>query len=153
MSNKDWTYILYFTIIDRGEDGELRLGIRRAAQLKSCSNFSSLSGQQFNLGSLTDVVNALSTRCAFSIHYNPRYISGYSLILSSDTRLFGFLFIQARELISVFYRVGSSEFIVPIQKFLKSLDYSYSVGMRFRMRFESEDAAERRFVIDYASCI
>ncbi|XP_027191757.1 auxin response factor 3 isoform X2 [Cicer arietinum] len=97
----------------RGEDGELRLGIRRAAQLKSCSNFSSLSGQQFNLGSLTDVVNALSTRCAFSIHYNPR--------------------------------VGSSEFIVPIQKFLKSLDYSYSVGMRFRMRFESEDAAERRF--------
>ncbi|KEH30965.1 putative transcription factor ARF family [Medicago truncatula] len=97
----------------RGEDGELRLGIRRAAQLKSCSNFSSISGQQLNLGSLRDIVNALSTRCAFSIHYNPR--------------------------------IGSSEFIIPIHKFLKSLDYSYSVGMRFRMRFESEDAAERRF--------
>ncbi|CAI8618277.1 unnamed protein product [Vicia faba] len=96
----------------RGEDGELRLGIRRAAQLKSCSNISSLSGQQLNLGSLTDVVKALSTRCAFSVHYNPR--------------------------------VGSSEFIIPIHKFLKSRDYSYSVGMRFRMRFESEDAAERR---------
>ncbi|XP_058730799.1 auxin response factor 3-like isoform X2 [Vicia villosa] len=96
----------------RGEDGELRLGIRRAAQLKNCGNFSSLSGQQLNLGSLTDVVKALSTRCAFSVHYNPR--------------------------------VGSSEFIVPIHKFLKSRDYSYSVGMRFRMRFESEDTAERR---------
>ncbi|RDX71002.1 Auxin response factor 3, partial [Mucuna pruriens] len=97
----------------RGEDGELRLGIRRAAQLKSGSSFSALSGQQLNLSSLVDVINALSTRCAFSIHYNPR--------------------------------VSSSEFIVPIHKFLKSLDYSYSVGMRFRMRFETEDAAERRF--------
>ena len=64
---------------DRGEDGELRLGIRRAAQLKNCSNFASISGQQLNLGSLTDIVNALSTRCAFSIHYNPRYFYGYSL--------------------------------------------------------------------------
>ncbi|MCI25567.1 auxin response factor 3-like, partial [Trifolium medium] len=62
----------------RGEDGELRLGVRRAAQLKSGSNFSSISGQQLNLGSLTDIVNALSTRCAFSIHYNPRYFYGYS---------------------------------------------------------------------------
>ncbi|XP_061338644.1 auxin response factor 3-like [Gastrolobium bilobum] len=97
----------------RGDDGELRLGIRRAAQLKNGSTFSSLSGQQLNLSSLMDVVNALSTRCAFSIHYNPR--------------------------------VSSSEFIIPIHKFLKSLDYSYSVGMRFRMRFETEDAAERRY--------
>jgi auxin response factor len=50
-------------------------------------------------------------------------------------------------------RIGSSEFIIPIHKFLKSLDYSYSVGMRFRMRFESEDAAERRFVHDSVFCI
>ncbi|TKY59204.1 Auxin response factor 3 [Spatholobus suberectus] len=97
----------------RGEDGELRLGIRRAAQLKSGSTFSALSGQQLNLSSLVDVVNALSTRSAFSIHYNPR--------------------------------ASSSEFIIPIHKFLKSLDYSYSVGMRFRVRFETEDATERRF--------
>ncbi|XP_027346827.1 auxin response factor 3-like isoform X2 [Abrus precatorius] len=97
----------------RGDDGELRLGIRRAAQLKSGSAFSTLSSQQLNPSCLMEVVNALSTRCAFSVHYNPR--------------------------------VNSSEFIIPVQKFLKSLDYSYSVGMRFRMRFETEDAAERRF--------
>ncbi|KAH1217240.1 Auxin response factor 3 [Glycine max] len=97
----------------RGEDGELRLGIRRAAQLKSGSTFSALSGQQGSPTSLMDVVNALSARCAFSIHYNPR--------------------------------VSSSEFIIPIHRFVKSLDYSYSAGMRFRMRFETEDAAERRF--------
>lgn len=69
--NKDRTNILFLN--GRGEDGELRLGIRRAAQLKSCSNFSAPSGQQLNLSSLMDVVNALSARCAFSIHYNPRY--------------------------------------------------------------------------------
>ncbi|KAL5054179.1 hypothetical protein RYX36_034861 [Vicia faba] len=109
---EDTDAVMKTTTPHMGEDGELRLGIRRAAQLKSCSNISSLSGQQLNLGSLTDVVKALSTRCAFSVHYNPR--------------------------------VGSSEFIIPIHKFLKSRDYSYSVGMRFRMRFESEDAAERR---------
>ncbi|KAK7290760.1 hypothetical protein RIF29_05421 [Crotalaria pallida] len=43
------------------------------------------------------------------------------------------------------YEVSSSEFIIPLHKFSKSFDCSYSVGMRFRMRFETEDAAERRF--------
>lgn len=97
----------------RGDDGVLRLGIRRAAQLKSACSFAVPSGQQLNPATLMDVVSALSTRCAFSVCYNPR--------------------------------VSSSEFIIPVQKFLKSLDCSYSVGMRFRMHFESEDAAERRF--------
>ncbi|KEH36566.1 putative transcription factor ARF family [Medicago truncatula] len=97
----------------RGEDGELRLGIRRAVQLKSSGSFGGLSGMQLDPGSLMDVVNALSKRSAFSVCYNPR--------------------------------VSSSEFIIPVNKFLKSLDCSYSAGMRFRMRFETEDAAERRF--------
>ncbi|TKY71763.1 Auxin response factor 3 [Spatholobus suberectus] len=96
----------------RGEDGVLRLGIRRAAQLKSAGSFTVPSGQQLNPATLMDVVNALSTRCAFGVCYNPR--------------------------------VSSSEFIIPVHKFIKSLDCSYSVGMRFRMRFETEDAAERR---------
>ncbi|KAL2341835.1 hypothetical protein Fmac_009775 [Flemingia macrophylla] len=97
----------------RGDDGVLRLGIRRAAQLKSACSFAVPSGQLLNPATLMDIVSALSTRCAFSVCYNPR--------------------------------VSSSEFIIPVQKFLKSLDCSYSAGMRFRMRFESEDAAERRF--------
>ncbi|MFQ6642996.1 hypothetical protein Gotur_017394 [Gossypium turneri] len=40
---------------------------------------------------------------------------------------------------------SSSEFIIPVHKFWKSLDHSFSVGMRFKMRFESEDAAEGRY--------
>lgn len=34
---------------------------------------------------------------------------------------------------------------------MKSLDCSYSAGMRFRMRFETDDASERRFV-DCQAC-
>ncbi|KAG6641317.1 hypothetical protein CIPAW_09G064500 [Carya illinoinensis] len=98
----------------RGEDGELRLGIRRAAQVKGSGSFSVLCSRQMNHGSLMDVANAISTRSAFNIYYNPS-------------------------------RASSSEFIIPLRKFLKSLQHSISVGMRFKMRFEAEDAAERRY--------
>ncbi|KAL1335870.1 hypothetical protein HN51_030314 [Arachis hypogaea] len=97
----------------RGDDGELRLGIRRAAQLKNGGIFATPSIQQLNPGSVMNIINALSSRSAFSVCYNPR--------------------------------VSSKEFIIPPHKFLKSLDFCYSVGMRFQMRFETEDAAERRF--------
>ncbi|KAA8519735.1 hypothetical protein F0562_013991 [Nyssa sinensis] len=97
----------------RGGDGELRLGIRRAAQLKSGSNIPALCSEQLDVGTITAVVNAISTRSVFNICYNPRAIS--------------------------------SEFIIPFHKFSKSLAHSFSVGMRFKMRFETEDAAERRY--------
>ncbi|XP_028798470.1 auxin response factor 3 isoform X2 [Neltuma alba] len=96
----------------RGEDGELRLGIRRAAQLKSGGTLSVPSAHQLNPSTLMDVVNALSTKCAFNVYYNPR--------------------------------VSSSGFIIPRHKFLKSLDHSYLVGMRFRMRVETDETTERR---------
>lgn len=44
-----------------------------------------------------------------------------------------------------FCRASSSEFIIPFRKFSKSIDHSFSAGMRFKMRVETEDAAERRF--------
>ncbi|XVF25735.1 hypothetical protein REPUB_Repub13aG0239300 [Reevesia pubescens] len=97
----------------RGEDGELRLGIRRAAQIKNGNSFPSLCSQQLNRSTFVDVVHAISMKSVFSIYYNPR--------------------------------ASSSEFIIPVHKFWKSLDHSFSVGMRFKMRFETEDAAERRY--------
>lgn len=62
-----------------------------------------------------------------------------------------FLAVRASSLLSsclhytVNCRVSSSGFIIPLNKFLKSLDHSYLVGMRFRMRFETEDTGEKRF--------
>ncbi|KAE8707555.1 hypothetical protein F3Y22_tig00110383pilonHSYRG00202 [Hibiscus syriacus] len=41
-------------------------------------------------------------------------------------------------------RASSSEIIIPVHKFWKSLDHFFPVGMRFKMRFETEDAAKGR---------
>lgn len=60
-------------ICGRAGDGELRLGIRRAAQVKSDSPFPALSSQKLNVGSISVVVNAISTCRIFNVCYNPRY--------------------------------------------------------------------------------
>lgn len=38
---------------------------------------------------------------------------------------------------------GGSRFIVPYHQFVKSVSNKYSTGMRFSLRFETEDATER----------
>ncbi|KAH1056019.1 hypothetical protein J1N35_034084 [Gossypium stocksii] len=96
----------------RGEDGELRLGIRRAAQIKDGSSSPSSCSQQLNCSNFADVVRAISMKSVFSIYYNPR--------------------------------ASSSDFVIPVHKFWKCLDPSFSIGMRFKMQCEAEDAAERR---------
>ncbi|KAM1592904.1 hypothetical protein FF2_036360 [Malus domestica] len=97
----------------RGDDGELRLGIRRAAQFKSSATCPTLCSQQLNYSTITDVVNAIFAKNAFNVYYNPRS--------------------------------SSSEFIIPSHKFFRSLDHCFCAGMRIKMRFETEDAAERRY--------
>lgn len=47
-----------------------------------------------------------------------------------------------------FCRATSSQFVLPFHKFLKSINHSFSVGMRFRLSFETEDAADRRCAIN-----
>ncbi|KAL6610780.1 hypothetical protein ACP70R_040749 [Stipagrostis hirtigluma subsp. patula] len=97
----------------RGDDGELRLGVRRAAQLKNGSAFPALYNQCSNLGTLANVAHAVATKSVFHIYYNPR--------------------------------ISQSEFILPYSMFMKSLSRPFSAGMRFKMRYESEDATERRY--------
>nr|TKW25890.1 hypothetical protein SEVIR_3G149200v2 [Setaria viridis] len=97
----------------RGDDGELRLGVRRAAQLKNGSAFPALYNQCSNLGSLANVAHAVATKSVFHIYYNPR--------------------------------LSQSEFIIPYSKFMKSFSQPFSAGLRFKMRYESDDATERRY--------
>lgn len=94
----------------RGDDGVLRLGIRRASQVKVASSLPAFCSQQSS--DFATVVNSISQRSVFSVYYNPRG--------------------------------GSSEFIVPYNRFLKGLANLFSPGMRFKMRFETEDAGDRR---------
>ncbi|XP_024989418.1 auxin response factor 3-like isoform X2 [Cynara cardunculus var. scolymus] len=95
----------------RGDDGILRLGIRRAAQMKTPAGFPATCGQQLN--DFTAVVNSIYQKSIFNVCYNPRG--------------------------------GLSEFIVPYHQFRKRLTNKFLPGMRFNMRFDTEDAVERRF--------
>ncbi|PIN15621.1 hypothetical protein CDL12_11728 [Handroanthus impetiginosus] len=54
----------------RGTDGELRLGVRRAAQVKSGATRLAQKIQQFN--DIAAVVNSIAMRKTFDICYNPR---------------------------------------------------------------------------------
>ncbi|MCD7454607.1 hypothetical protein HAX54_025353 [Datura stramonium] len=45
----------------------------------------------------------------------------------------------------VYYKPRTSQFIIGLNKYLEAVRHGFSVGMRFRMRFEGEDSPERRF--------
>ncbi|MCO5572134.1 hypothetical protein L7F22_025885 [Adiantum nelumboides] len=75
-----------------------------------------------------------------------------SNVLTSDCMHMGLIAtavraVQTISIFSVFYkpRASSSSFIVPDEKLLASLSNKLFVGMRFKMRFEGEDATERSY--------
>lgn len=57
----------------RGEDGELRLGLRRAIRPKSGVPDSVIGKQSMYPNVLSAVVNAVSTKTMFHVFYSPRY--------------------------------------------------------------------------------
>ncbi|VAH83976.1 unnamed protein product [Triticum turgidum subsp. durum] len=55
--------------------------------------------------------------------------------------------INTKSMFTVYYkpRTSPSEFIIPYDQYMESVKNNYSIGMRFRMRFEGEEAPEQRF--------
>lgn len=53
--------------------------------------------------------------------------------------------IMTRTRFLVYYKPRTSQFIIGLNKYLDSMQQGFSVGMRFKMRFEGEDYPERRF--------
>ncbi|XP_047338413.1 auxin response factor 9-like isoform X2 [Impatiens glandulifera] len=45
----------------------------------------------------------------------------------------------------VFYKPRTSQYIISVNKYLEADSKGYAIGVRFRMKFEGEDAPERRF--------
>lgn len=79
----------------------------------------------------------LNGPCYLSSHRNNTKIQSYrSSFIAHDSN--GFC------IIAFLCRATSSQFVLPFHKFLKSINHSFSVGMRFRLSFETEDAADRR---------
>uniref|UniRef100_A0A0A9D3G8 Auxin response factor n=1 Tax=Arundo donax TaxID=35708 RepID=A0A0A9D3G8_ARUDO len=72
----------------RGDDGELRLGVRRAIQLKNEALFQDFRSDSSKQHTLCAVVDSLKHRSVFHISYNPRstaseYIIPYRKFLKS----------------------------------------------------------------------
>ncbi|XP_023746167.2 auxin response factor 9 isoform X2 [Lactuca sativa] len=95
----------------RGENGELRVGVRRQARQQSSMPSSVISSQSMHLGVLATASHAVSTQTRFAVYYKPR----------------------------------TSQFIIGLNKYIEAVNNGFTVGMRFKMRFEGEDSPERRF--------
>ncbi|KAJ9171522.1 hypothetical protein P3X46_014880 [Hevea brasiliensis] len=95
----------------RGDDGELRVGVRRLARQQSPMPSSVISRQSMHLGVLATASHAVTTQTLFVVYYKPR----------------------------------TSQFIIGLNKYLEAVNHGFSVGMRYKMRFEGEDTPERRF--------
>lgn len=46
--------------------------------------------------------------------------------------------------IFICYRTSPAEFIVPYDQYMESIKNNYSIGMRFKMKFEGEESPEQR---------
>ncbi|KAL8256415.1 hypothetical protein R6Q59_031482 [Mikania micrantha] len=97
----------------RGENGELRVGVRRAMRQQTSIPSSVISSHSMHLGVLATAWHAIKTGTLFTVYYKPR--------------------------------TSPAEFIVPFDQYMESIKNSYSIGMRFNMRFEGEEAPEQRF--------
>ncbi|KAE9598042.1 putative transcription factor ARF family [Lupinus albus] len=95
----------------RGENGELRVGVRHLALQQSPMPSSVISSQSMHLGVLATASHAVMTGTMFVVYYKPR----------------------------------TSQFIIGLNKYLEAVNNKFSVGKRFKMRFEVEDSPERRF--------
>ncbi|XP_059643899.1 auxin response factor 2B-like [Cornus florida] len=97
----------------RGENGELRVGVRRAMRQQGNVPSSVISSHSMHLGVLATAWHALTTGTIFTVYYKPR--------------------------------TSPAEFIIPFDQYMESVKNNYSIGMRFKMRFEGEEAPEQRF--------
>lgn len=97
----------------RGENDELRVGVRRAMRQLPNVPPSVISSHSMHLGVLATAWHAVNTGTMFTVYYKPR--------------------------------TSPSEFIVPYDKYMESIKSNISTGMRFKMRFEGEEAPEQRF--------
>ncbi|KAK1435714.1 hypothetical protein QVD17_01481 [Tagetes erecta] len=97
----------------RGENGELRVGVRRAMRQQMNVPSSVISSHSMHLGVLATAWHAIQTGTIFTVYYKPR--------------------------------TSPADFIVPFDQYMESIKNNYSIGMRFNMRFEGEEAPEQRF--------
>lgn len=70
----------------RGENGELRVGVRRAMRQQSNVPSSVISSHSMHLGVLATAWHAVVTGTMFTVYYKPRYV--YSWIVNAFVCLY-----------------------------------------------------------------
>nr|QGJ03865.1 ARF19.2 [Eucommia ulmoides] len=100
----------------RDEKQQLLLGIRRANRQPTNLSSSVLSSDSMHIGILAAAAHAAANNSPFTIFYNPS-------------------------------RASPSEFVIPLAKYYKAVcSNQISLGMRFRMMFETEESGTRRYM-------
>ncbi|GMI81336.1 hypothetical protein HRI_001802900 [Hibiscus trionum] len=86
-------------------------------------------------------------------HANRQQPSLSSSVISSDSMHIGILAAAAHAAannspFTIFYnpRASPSEFVIPLAKYIKAMYTQVSLGMRFRMMFETEESGVRRYM-------
>lgn len=87
----------YVLIYGRGENGELRVGVRRLMRQLSNMPSSVISSHSMHLGVLATASHALSTGTLFSVFYKPRFdcssqLYNFYYIYKTLHRLYSFSF-------------------------------------------------------------
>ncbi|KAL5977419.1 ADP-ribosylation factor, Arf Arf6 [Asimina triloba] len=117
------------------EKNQLLLGIRRANRPQTVMPSSVLSSDSMHIGLLAAAAHAAATNSRFTIFYNPRWCFGRELEYANQVR-----YVDSA-------RASPSEFVIPLAKYLKAVYHTrVSVGMRFRMLFETEESSVRRYM-------
>ncbi|RDX83025.1 Auxin response factor 7, partial [Mucuna pruriens] len=100
-----------------GENGEVRVGIRRAMKHQSNASPSSslISGHSMQLGILTSASHAVATGSIWN----------------------------ELSIIHIFCRTNPFEFIIPLQNYLNSTVPDYSTGTRVQKKYEVEESVRR----------
>lgn len=74
---KSFYWLLKWVIWNsRGENGELRVGVRRALRQQSNIPSSVISSHSMHLGVLATAWHAIQTGTMFTVYYKPRYVIG-----------------------------------------------------------------------------
>lgn len=129
-----------FSLI-RNEKNQLLLGIRRANRPQTVMPSSVLSSDSMHLGLLAAAAHAAATNSRFTIFYNPRYNSSWVVEIKN------FELSASSKSHQLLFRASPSEFVIPLAKYVKAVYHTrVSVGMRFRMLFETEESSVRRYV-------
>lgn len=66
--------LLWYIFFHRGENGELRVGVRRLTRQQSTMPSSVISSTSMHLGVLATASHAVTTQTLFVVYYKPRFV-------------------------------------------------------------------------------